>query len=93
MRLITGALPAEYGLQAEGAWHAFTGHTIRFGLLYQADDTLSRTTSEVLATAPGGAGNPNTNPLCADPPDLPDIDNAARHCDNGSKHSIRPMPG
>jgi hypothetical protein len=23
-----------YGLQAEGAWHAFTGHTIRFGVLY-----------------------------------------------------------
>ena len=38
-----------YGLQAEGAWRAFDGHTIRFGVLYQADDTLSRTSSAVLA--------------------------------------------
>ena len=76
-----------YGLQAEGAWHAFTGHTIRFGVLYQADDTLSRTSSLVLATAPGRAGSPNRNPLCTNP---------AQTCqtsavpltiaDNGSKH-------
>jgi outer membrane receptor protein involved in Fe transport len=76
-----------YGLQAEGAWHAFTGHTIRFGVLYQADDTLSRTSSQVLATAPGGIGVTNPNPLCTDP---------AQTCqtspvpltiaDNGSKH-------
>jgi outer membrane receptor protein involved in Fe transport len=76
-----------YGLQAEGAWHAFKRHTIRFGVLYQADDTLSRTSSLVLATAPGGAGSPNRNPLCTDP---------AQTCqtsavpltivDNGSKH-------
>ena len=76
-----------YGLQAEGAWHAFTGHTIRFGVLYQADDTLSRTSSQVLATAPGGVGIGNPNPLCTDP---------AQTCqtsavpltiaDNGSKH-------
>ena len=30
-----------YGLQAEGAWHAGDHHTVRFGLLYQADDILS----------------------------------------------------
>jgi len=76
-----------YGLQAEGAWRAFTGHTIRFGVLYQADDTLSRTSSQVLATAPGGVGIGNPNPLCTDP---------AQTCqtsavpltipDNGSKH-------
>jgi outer membrane receptor protein involved in Fe transport len=76
-----------YGLQAEGAWHAFTGHTIRFGVLYQADDTLSRTSSRVLATAPGSVTNPNPNPLCTD---------AGQTCqtsavpltvvDNGSKH-------
>ncbi len=76
-----------YGLQAEGAWRAFTGHTIRFGVLYQADDTLSRTSSAVLATAPGGPGVTNPNPLCSDP---------AQTCqtsavplvlsDNGSKH-------
>jgi outer membrane receptor protein involved in Fe transport len=76
-----------YGLQAEGAWRAFTGHIIRFGVLYQADDTLSRTSSQVLATAPGGVTNANSNPLCTDP---------AQTCqtspvpltipDNGSKH-------
>jgi outer membrane receptor protein involved in Fe transport len=76
-----------YGLQAEGAWHAFKSHTIRFGVLYQADDTLSRTSSRVLATASGGAGVTNPNPLCTDP---------AQTCqtsavpltivDNGSKH-------
>jgi outer membrane receptor protein involved in Fe transport len=76
-----------YGLQAEGAWHAFSGHTIRFGLLYQADDTLSRTSSLVLPTDSGGPGSPNHNPLCTDP---------AQTCqtsavpltipDNGSKH-------
>jgi outer membrane receptor protein involved in Fe transport len=76
-----------YGLQAEGAWHAITGHTIRFGVLYQADDTLSRTSSRVLATAPGGVGVTNPNPLCT---------SAAQTCqtsavplviaDNGSKH-------
>jgi len=78
---------AAYGLQAEGAWRAFTGHIIRFGVLYQADDTLSRTSSQVLTTAAGGTGNPNPNPLCTDP---------AQTCqtsvvpltiaDNGSKH-------
>ena len=41
-----------YGLQAEGSWHAFDGHTIRFGLLYQADDTLSRTSSLVWRRSP-----------------------------------------
>jgi len=76
-----------YGLQAEGAWRAITDHTIRFGVLYQADDTLSRTSSQVLATAPGDVTNPNPNPLCTDP---------AQTCqtsavpltiaDNGSKH-------
>src|SRR5476651_1140538 len=55
-----------YGLQAEGAWHGWASHTIRFGVLYQADDTLSRTTSRVLTTAPGGAGIGNPNLLCTD---------------------------
>ncbi|HWA70231.1 MAG TPA: TonB-dependent receptor [Rhizomicrobium sp.] len=58
-----------YGLQAEGAWRAFTGHTIRFGVLYQADDTLSRTSSVVLATADQGLGNPNPNMGCNTAPD------------------------
>jgi len=76
-----------YGLQAEGAWRAFTGHTIRFGVLYQADDTVSRTSSRVLPVDAGGPGSPNPNALCTDP---------AQTCqtsvvplaipDNGSKH-------
>ncbi|HVW73054.1 MAG TPA: TonB-dependent receptor [Rhizomicrobium sp.] len=78
-----------YGLQAEGAWRAFTGHTIRFGVLYQADDTLSRTTSAVLATAPGGAGNPNPNPLCSDPSQTCQTSTTPLSIvDNGSKHGF-----
>jgi outer membrane receptor protein involved in Fe transport len=76
-----------YGLQAEGAWHAFTGHTIRFGVLYQADDTLSRTSSQVLATAPGGAGIGNPNPLCTDPSQTCQTSAVPLTiADNGSKH-------
>jgi outer membrane receptor protein involved in Fe transport len=44
-----------YGLQAEAAWHAGADHTIRGGLIYQADDLLSRTSSSVLPV--DGAGN------------------------------------
>jgi len=38
-----------YGLQAESAWHASSDHTFRAGLIYQADDLTSRTSSQVLA--------------------------------------------
>jgi len=38
-----------YGLQAESAWHASNDHTFRAGLIYQADDLTSRTSSQVLA--------------------------------------------
>jgi len=41
-----------YGLQAEGAYHLGDSHTIRAGVIYQADDLISRTSSEVLATDP-----------------------------------------
>jgi len=76
-----------YGLQAEGAWHAFEGHTIRFGVLYQADDTLSRTSSQVLKTAPGGIGVANPNPLCTDPSQTCQTSPAPLTiADNGSKH-------
>jgi len=56
-----------YGVQAEGAWHATSAHTIRYGLLFQADDLLTNTSSMVLPTASGGPGSPNPNPLCTDP--------------------------
>jgi outer membrane receptor protein involved in Fe transport len=76
-----------YGLQAEGAWHAGSDHTIRFGVLYQADDLTSNTSSRVLAVAAGGVANPNPNPLCIDPAvicqtsasPLIVIDNSTRH--------------
>jgi outer membrane receptor protein involved in Fe transport len=78
---------AAYGLQAESAWRAFAGHTIRFGLLYQADDTLSRTNSLVLATAAGGIANSNPNPLCRDPGQTCQTSAAPLNIvDNGSKH-------
>ena len=76
-----------YGLQAEGAWRAFSGHTIRFGVLYQADDTVSRTSSQVLATAPGDVTNPNPNPLCTDPTQTCQTSVVpVTIADNGSKH-------
>jgi len=43
---------AAYGLQAEAAWHIASDHTLRAGVIYQADDILSRTTADVLATDP-----------------------------------------
>jgi outer membrane receptor protein involved in Fe transport len=44
-----------YGVQAEGAWHLGDAHTLRAGVIYQADDIASRTSSDVLAV--DGAGN------------------------------------
>ena len=76
-----------YGLQAEGAWHLGSSHTVRFGVLYQADDTLSNTASAVLMTASGGPGSLNSNPLCTDP--MQTCQTSATPltiADNGSKH-------
>ncbi len=44
-----------YGLQAEAAWHAGESHTVRFGVVYQADDLVSDTSSVVLPV--DGSGN------------------------------------
>jgi outer membrane receptor protein involved in Fe transport len=57
-----------YGTQDEGAWH-LGSHTVRFGILYEADDLVSRTNSLVLPTASGGGTTAllNPNPLCTDP--------------------------
>jgi len=46
---------AAYGLQTEGTFRASEAHTLRGGLLYQADDILSRTNSQVLPV--DGAGD------------------------------------
>jgi outer membrane receptor protein involved in Fe transport len=76
-----------YGTQDEGAWH-LGDHTVRFGFIYEADDILSDTSSLVLATAPGGPGNPNPNPLCTDPTQTCQTSGVPLNIvDNGSKHA------
>ena len=76
-----------YGVQAEGAYH-LGAHTIRFGLLFQADDLASVTSSLVLPTAPGGMGSPNPNPLCTDPAQTCQVsDMPLTIADNGMKHA------
>ena len=41
-----------YGLQAEAAYHVGDAHTIRAGVVYQADDLASQTSSQVLGVDP-----------------------------------------
>jgi outer membrane receptor protein involved in Fe transport len=62
-----------YGLQTEAAYHLGDDHTIRAGVIYQADDIASRTSSDVLATDPvtGNQTAPDT------PIAIPD--NATKH--------------
>jgi outer membrane receptor protein involved in Fe transport len=77
-----------YGVQAESAWHALDNHTLRFGLLYQADDLITRTTSLVLPTAPGAPKSPNPNPLCRSPAQTCQTsDVPVTILDNGMKHA------
>jgi outer membrane receptor protein involved in Fe transport len=64
---------AAYGLQAETAWHVSSAHTIRAGLIYQADDVLSRTSADVLATDPVTG-----NQIAPDAP-ITIPDNASKH--------------
>ncbi|HUO02893.1 MAG TPA: TonB-dependent receptor [Rhizomicrobium sp.] len=76
-----------YGTQDEGAWH-LGPHTVRFGVVYEADDVLSDTSSLVLPTAPGGIGNPNPNALCSDPSQTCQTSGVPLDIvDNGSKHA------
>ena len=69
-----------YGTQDEGAWHLGT-HTVRFGVLYEADDLISRTSSLVLPTAPGGVhgARQSQSALHRSDPDLPDLGHAGQH--------------
>ena len=77
-----------YGLQAEGAYHIGDTHTVRFGVVYQADDLVSNTSSLVLATDAGSALNPNPNPLCTDPANTCQTsDVPVNIMDNGKKHA------
>ena len=64
-----------------------TGHTIRFGVLYQADDTLSRTSSAGAGDGARRPGSPNPNPLCTDPDQTCQTSAVPLTiADNGSKH-------
>ena len=77
-----------YGLQAEGSYHLGSDHTLRFGTVYEADDLISQTSSSVLPTAPGGAINPNPNPLCIDPANTCQTSDVPLNIiDNGTKHA------
>jgi outer membrane receptor for ferrienterochelin and colicins len=77
-----------YGTQDEGALHLGSDHTVRFGVLYQADDLDSMTSTLVLPTAPGGPTNPNPNPLCTDPTQTCQTSATPITIpDNGTKHA------
>lgn len=76
-----------YGTQDEGAYHA-GNHTIRFGVIYEADDLDSQTSTLVLPVAPGGPTNPNPNALCTDPSNICQTsDTPETIVDNGTKHA------
>ncbi|MGZ5998569.1 MAG: TonB-dependent receptor [Rhizomicrobium sp.] len=62
-----------YGLQAEGAYHLGSDHTVRAGVIYQADDLISRTSSAVLAVDGFGIQTLPDTPLTI--------------ADNGTKHA------
>jgi len=64
---------AAYGFQAESAYRLGSDHTIRAGLIYQADDLISRTSSAVLAVNAAGL---QTFP-----------DSPRTIVDNGTKHA------
>lgn len=77
-----------YGLQAEGAYHLGSDHTIRGGVIIQSDTSLSHTSSQVLPANCAGSGAfddpfecaplPFTNPAYDVPITIPD---------NGSKQA------
>ena len=78
-----------YGTQDEGAWH-LGDHTVRFGVLYEADDLINRTSSLVLPTAAGGPATalPNPNPLCTDPTQTCQTSDVPLNItDNSTKHA------
>ncbi|MDE2181393.1 MAG: TonB-dependent receptor [Alphaproteobacteria bacterium] len=77
-----------YGVQAEGAYHLGDRHTLRGGVLFQADDIVNNTSSLVLPTAPGSATSANQNPLCIAPANTCQAsDVPVTIIDNGTKHA------
>ncbi|HWY60686.1 MAG TPA: TonB-dependent receptor [Rhizomicrobium sp.] len=80
---------AAYGTQDEGAWH-LGSHTIRFGVVYEADDLASMASSLVLPVANGSAATArlNPNPLCTDPAQTCQISATPLNIpDNSTKHA------
>jgi outer membrane receptor protein involved in Fe transport len=61
-----------YGVQAEGAYRLGDSHTIRGGVIFEADDIISRTSSQVLAVDHAGNQTLPDTPLT-----IPD--NAGKH--------------
>jgi outer membrane receptor protein involved in Fe transport len=80
-----------YGTQIEGAYHLGDSHTIRAGFIYQADDLVSRTISEVFPVVPDQSGAPS-NANCPPLPGNPNLtcqptDTPAIIPDNGKKRA------
>lgn len=61
-----------YGIQVESAYRLDTDHTVRAGLIYQADDLISRTSSDVLAVDATGSQTFPDSPLTI-------VDNGTKH--------------
>jgi outer membrane receptor protein involved in Fe transport len=83
---------AAYGTQAEGAYHLGDIHTVRAGIIYQADDLTSATSSLVLPTAdPGPPAPPGTCPAADSPPNPATVCQTsatlAAVADNSTKHA------
>ncbi|MFZ1990636.1 MAG: TonB-dependent receptor [Alphaproteobacteria bacterium] len=52
-----------YGVQAEGAWHLGSAHTVRGGVVFQGDDLISNTSSQVLGVDALGNQTAPDNPI------------------------------
>jgi outer membrane receptor protein involved in Fe transport len=52
-----------YGVQAEGAWHLGSSHTVRGGVVFQGDDLISNTSSQVLGVDMLGNQAAPDNPI------------------------------
>jgi outer membrane receptor protein involved in Fe transport len=81
-----------YGTQAEGAYHLGDAHTVRAGVIFQADDLTSTTSSLVLLTAdPTPPAPPGTCPAADSPPNPPTTCQASATpvavADNSTKHA------
>ena len=81
-----------YGTQVEGAYHLGDTHTVRAGLIYQADDLTSTTSSLVLATAdPTPPAPPGTCPAADSPPTAATVCQTSATplaiADNSTKHA------